>query len=258
MIAFNMTSFLNKLKTLYGIIAVLFSFSCYGQSDQEVQQVNQYLNAKDDYRYDVIPHFYTKDSTHGFQYFSHRWLRGVVIYSDNRMMANSDTLHIDNSRYYNFDKYNNKLVSSQNGKNVLYLPNDAISKFILVDSERVYIFKKVPEISKSQYLQPMVENENGYSLYKHTITKYKRADYQNIGYGETGKKYDEYVDSYEYYILFPGRKDFKKLSLNTASVKKIFKDNSATVDEFFQQNQGEINEEMLYNLILFLNNKAGY
>jgi hypothetical protein len=216
-----------KIKILFALLASATSVACYSQSDNEVQQVDQYVASRDNIglqdnplRFNAIPAFFAKENTQGFQFFSHHWLRGVVIYADNQNASlNDTTLKIDNTNFYNFDKYNNKLVSTQGGKNVISLSNDAVSKFILVDSGKAYIFKKNPSINKSFYFQPMVESENGYSLYKHISTQLKRADYQNIGYGTTGKKYDEYVDSYEYYLVFPGGKEFRKMSLNKSTKK---------------------------------------
>jgi len=238
------------------LVAIIFSLASYSQSQHEVQQVNEFLNAKDNAINNAIPSFYSKESTQGFQYFSHQWLRGVVIYANNQIAAGGDTVvKIDSTRFYNFDKFNNRLVSTQDGKSILNLSNDAISSFMLIDSGRIYTFKKNPGISKSLYLQPMVESDKGYSLYKHIITKLNRADYQNVGYGTTGKKYDEYVDSYEYYLVFPAGNEFKKIVLNTSSIKKGLKAKSAEVDKFFEQNQGAVTEETLYNLIVFLNSE---
>jgi hypothetical protein len=259
-----MVFFQNKLfKVLYCIVATLYSLACYSQSQHQVQITDQFLtaefvNAKENAGLNAIPTFHQRESTQGFQYFSRQWLRGVVIYTDTQMAAIGETpLKVDYSRFYNFDKFNNKLVSTQNGKNVLTLSNDAFNGFILIDSGKAYIFKKIPAISKSRYFQLMLESEHGYSLYKHIITKLNHADYQNIGYGTTGKNYDEYVDLYEYYIAFPGKKEFKKLSLSISSIKKALKANSVEVDKFFDQNQGALTEEVFYNLILFLNNKTG-
>jgi len=242
------------LKTLCGLAVTIYSVSGFAQSQHEVQQAQEFLTSKDNNGLNAIPSFYAPDSTRGFRYFSRQWLRGALLYSDDLTNANpGTTLKVDNSRFYNFDKFSNKLVSTEDGKNTLNLPNDAVNGFILIDSSKLYIFKKIPEIGKSAYFEVMTEKEDGYSLYKHIITKLNRADYQNIGYGSTGKKYDEYVDSYEYYVVFPGTKEFKKLSLNTSSIKKALKAEAKKVDEFFEHNQGDVTEQILYDLILFLN-----
>src|SRR5690242_18048473 len=124
----------NKIKMLCCIVAALFSTFVYAQTDHETQQVNQFLNTSQDVGLNAIPSFYSKENTQGFQYFSHNWLRGVVVYTDAPAGINNDTFRIDSSRFYNFDKFNNKLVSSQDGKNILVIPSEAVSKFILIDS----------------------------------------------------------------------------------------------------------------------------
>jgi len=246
------------LKTLCCLAVTIYSVDSFAQSQHEVQQVQEFLTSKDNNGLNAIPSFYAPDSTRGFRYFSRQWLRGAVLYSNDQTNSNREKpLKADNSRFYNFDKFSNKLVSTEDGKNTLNLPNDAVNSFILMDSGKLYTFKKIPEISKSAYFEVMTENDSGYSLYKHIITKLNRADYQNIGYGSTGKKYDEYVDAYEYYIVFPGAKEFKKLSLNTSSIKKALKAEAKKLDEFFEHNPGDVTEQTLYSLILFLNNKTG-
>jgi len=215
--------------------------------------VQEFLTSKDNIGLNAIPAFHSRDSTQGFQYFSRRWLRGVVIYADDQ--TTGQPLKVNESFFYNFDKFNNKLVSTQDGKNVLTLSNEAVSKFILVDSNKAYLFKKIPAVSRTMYFQPIIESDSGYSLYKHITTKYSHANYQDIGYGGTGKKYDEYIDSYEYYIVWPDAKEFRKTILNVSSIKKALKAESASVDKFFQQNPGALTEELLYKLIIFLNNK---
>lgn len=245
------------LKALGCLVVTIYSLACFAQSQHEVQQVQEFLTSQKDVGLNAVPSFYVPDSTKGLRYFSRQWLRGAVIYSHDQTTVTTDTpLHVDNSRFYNFDKYSNRLVSTEDGKNILNIPNDAVTGFILIDSGKAYMFKKVLAIGKSIYFQPMIENDRGYSLYKRTITKLNRADYQNIGYGATGKKYDEYVDSYEYYLVFPGEKEFKKLSLSMPSVKKALKSNTTEADEFFQKNQGTLTEDVLYSLILFVNDKA--
>jgi hypothetical protein len=249
------------LKALCYVVAALYSLTCYSQTPHDVERTNQFLtsefvNAKENAGLNAVPTFHQHESTRGFQYFSRHWLGGVVIYKDTQIVtAGQIFLKLDNSRFYNFDKFNNNLVSTQDGKNILNIPYNSINGFILIDSGKAYIFKKNPAINKSEYFQSMIESDNGYSLYKRTITKLNRADYQNIGYGTTGKNYDEYVDLNEYYLVFPDKKEFKKLSLNISSIEKTLKANSAETEEFFEQNQGSVTEEVLYNLILFLNNK---
>jgi len=45
--------------------------------------------------------------------------------------------------------------------------------------------------------------------------------------------------------------------LNTSSIKKALKAEAKKLDEFFEHNPGDVTEQTLYSLILFLNNKTG-
>ena len=167
------------LKTLCCLSVTIYSGSGFAQSQHEVQQVQEFLTSKDNNGLNAIPSFYVPDSTRGFRYFSRQWLRGAVLYSNDQTNSNPGTpLKADNSRFYNFDKFSNKLVSTEDGKNTLNFPNDAVSSFILIDSGKLYTFKKMSLISKSAYFEVMTRNEGGYSLYKHIITKLNRADYK--------------------------------------------------------------------------------
>lgn len=248
----------NKIIHLLALLLMaICSLEAEAQTQHEVQQVQEFLTSKDNNSLNAIPSFYTRDSTKGFRYFSRQWLRGVVFYANNQESSSSSApLKVDNSRFYNFDKFSNRLVSTEDGKSILNIPNDAVNGFILVDSGKAYVFKKVPVISRTLYLQPIMESERGYSLYKQTDTKLSRADYQNIGYGATGKKYDEYIDSYEYYVVFPGANSFKKISLNASSIRKALKNEGSNPDAFFKENPGAVTEQTLHNLLLYLNTRS--
>ena len=102
---------------------------------------------------------------------------------------------------------------------------------------------------------PVLTSTKGFSLYKRLFTKFLRADFSNEGYYTKGRKFDEFVDYYEYYITYPGNSVFRKLYLREKDIRKALKDESKLLDDFFERHDNEINEQSLIGLIQFIDDK---
>jgi hypothetical protein len=81
------------------------------------------------------------------------------------------------------------------------------------------------------------------------------ADYTSIGYASFGKRYNEYIDSYDYYIIFPDQQTFQKLSLKKKFILKVLKQHRKEVKNFFSHHNGPLTEELFSELIESLNDK---
>ncbi len=196
-----------------------------------------------------IPTWYEKTATKGSQYLSHRWLVGVIETIDRRVSAGQSSF------VYAYDKINEKLVASRDGIEIINLSMDTIRSFALADSNTVYLFERLPFIKSGLFFQPILKTEKGFSLYKRVLTKLEPADFQATGYRATGRRYDEYVDYCEYYLVFPDHQTYKKIYLHLPSVRKALKTKEAEVKEFFSRNGDLLTEESLTDLIHTLNNK---
>jgi hypothetical protein len=157
--------------------------------------------------------------------------------------------------FFNFDKVNNIVYVIDHQNKISAYPIDSISSFELVGADRDYSFQKVPWISNNFFLMPIIESEKGYSLYKRLITNLIRADYSNEGYYIKGRKFDEFVDYYEYYLTYPGNTLFQKLFLKENIVRRALRNESVLVNEFFSLHDNEMNEQNLLGMIQYINDK---
>ena len=198
----------------------------------------------------LIPVFTEREADVGSTFLVKKWIRGVVELANHKRIPEPDQLLL-----FNFDKIHNQLYVINLLKKVYSYPIDSVSSFELVDNDEIYSFEKIPWISNNYFLMPVTKSEKGYSLYKRLFTKLNRAEYSNAGYYTTGKKYDEYLDYYEYYLIFPGNTSYRKIYLKENAVRRVFRDESKILEEFFALHDNEINEESLLGIVQYINDK---
>jgi hypothetical protein len=198
----------------------------------------------------TLPLFFEKENPVGSAYLSKYWMRGVAEFSNHR--------HVPapyENVFFNFDKLNNILYVLEDLRKLTPYPIDSLLSFELSGNDKDYSFEKVSWISNNYYLMPVIKSSKGYSLYKRLLTRIQTADYASQGYISTGKKYDEYIDYYEYYIVFPGNKTYRKLYLKESNVRRVLKDESSLIDEFFSLHDNEITEQSLLGIIQYIDDK---
>jgi hypothetical protein len=213
-------------------------------------QESQLTNAGSDPNHGVInlPTFFGKDTAIGSPFLVRGWLRGKLdLVTNKRLPEAGQTL------FFNYDKLHERLYVTDGIKKVWIWPSDSISRFFLVDRDSTYSFEKVPSIPGVRFLQPLVTSEKGYSVYRRVQAKFVAADYKNEGYYTTGRNYDEYVDIYTYYVVYPGGRHPTKLNLNMHSVRKTLRKEVPRLDKFFSQKSGAIDEHTLVLLVEFIN-----
>jgi hypothetical protein len=115
-------------------------------------------------------------------------------------------------------------------------------------------FEKIDLINKNKFLVNLVNGGNKkYTLYKSINTKFVKADFVSNGLIQSGNKYDEYADSYDYYIVY-GNGIYKKIELKEKAVKQVLIEDKEKVKNFFVQHSGDkLDELLLSELIIFLN-----
>ncbi len=204
--------------------------------------------ASNEYQNVLLPLFFEKEPPVGSKYITGYWMKGAAELINHKTIPTKEKIS-----FFNFDKSHNALlVADSTGKINLY-HGDSVVQFILLDSmNKTYVFKIVPFISESFFLQPLTESNKGYSLFKRIVTKLAQADYQSYGYAATGVKHDTYTDFDEYYLLFPDKITYKKFYLNETSFKKVFKPWSAQTASFANE-KGNINEVSLIQLVELIN-----
>lgn len=216
---------------------------------QELTNVSSDPNQK----HGSLPIGFNKDSATGSPYFTAGWFRGIVELNNSKQFPEHG-----HNLFLNYDKLHGYLVATDGVGKIWTYGNDSIKKFIMTDGDSIFLFEKVPCISQSFFLQPLVQSEKGYSLYRRLMTRFIAADYRNEGYYTTGTNHDHYEDIYIYYIVYPGEKTFRKLYLNKKDVLKSLNSESSRLDSFFSQNNSTINEHTLVAMTNYLNDSIAY
>jgi len=198
----------------------------------------------------ILPVFTEREQDVGSTYFAKKWCRGSIELTNHRRIP-----ELNQPLLFNFDKVNNIIfVINQYGKQWSY-PIDSISSFEFMENEETYSFEKIPWISTNYFLMPMYQSEKGYSLYRRLFTKCVRAEYVNAGYYSEGKKYDEYVDYYEYYLTYPGNTSYRKLTLKENAIRRALREEAGLLQEFFNLHENEINEQNLLGIVQYIDDK---
>jgi hypothetical protein len=194
----------------------------------------------------VTPYF-EKEETVGSPFLTKYWIHGSVELWNHKRLPGPDQ-----SLLFNYDKLNNLIYMIDRVNKIYYYPADSISDFNLVDNNTVYSFEKITWISDNFFLMPIIKSEKGYSLYKRLFTKFLQADFSSEGYYTKGRKFDEYVDYYEYYITYPGNTLFRKLYLKEKDIRRALRDEIKLLDKFFSIHDNEINEESLIGIVQYI------
>ncbi|MFL5742537.1 MAG: hypothetical protein ACJ75B_20100 [Flavisolibacter sp.] len=196
----------------------------------------------------VLPTFLVKENTRGNRYFSETWLEGSVT-GVNGVVYNSPKFK------YNYDKISRKLFMLLDSSTVVELSSGDIAGFELKTDGGILVFERLKNSTDLNFYQPVYKDEKGYSLYKLLTTKFNRADYQSNGIIESGNKYDEYVDTKEYFIL-SSKGELTKIIFKKKAIEKALENESSKVEAFFSSHKSDaIDESFVKNLLESLNPK---
>ena len=191
--------------------------------------------------------FSHKENTVGSRYLFNEWVNGKVLNKEGGIISN-------NSYLFNYDKISKNFLATLDKQKIIEVNTETIKSFVLTNNDSVTVFEKLPIINDQIFFIELVKNEGKYSLYKSIISKFYKADYTTNGIFESGKNYDSFVDQYEYYIIYPGGKEFKKLELKKKSLKEALVKEDKKVKQYFSKDEeGVVNESFLKGLITFLN-----
>lgn len=226
------------------------AFSQNNENDQSNQNDFQnYANTESSRNYtgSFMPVFSLKENTVGRRYLFDKWVDGRVTSKDN-ILINTDSVK------FNYDKIAGKLLAIQAKKNIIEVDDDLIKSFTLINGNDSVTFEKVPTTGENVFMVQLVADENHYSLYKSLKTHFEKANFQTNGLFESGKKYDEFVDQSDYYIVMPGQKEFKKVALKVKSIKQALPAEKQKVKNYFSKiNEDPVPEIRLVGLVFYLN-----
>jgi hypothetical protein len=197
---------------------MLFSmFGLMQTASAQTQELNRVVSDPD-HKTGQLPTFFEKDSMTGSPYLSPNWMVGVLEMANNRKILKSNQ-----SWYFNYDKFYQRVIVMNKENTIWSYPVDSVLGFVLADGDKIYSFEKFSSISSHFFLETVVKSENGYSLFRRLITQLRTANYKNEGYSQSGEKHDAFIDSYEYYLLFPNKRKFEKFYLEEKKVRRVFK-----------------------------------
>jgi hypothetical protein len=193
-----------------------------------------------------LPVFLIKEDSKGNRYLYEKWVRGSVVGTDGVVYNSSKYL-------FNYDKIGQKLLMLLDSNKMLTLNSEDISGFTLQDDTSQFHFERLKNSTDLNFYQPLYKDEKGYSFYKLMKTKFMKADYQSNGIVESGRKYDEYVDEEQFFIL-SAKQELNRVDFKKKSLEKVFESEAPKLQSFFDQHKGEkINEEFVRSLVQFLN-----
>ena len=237
--------------------AAIISVTCYSAAQAQSNPTSQSIdNAIQELTHNVdnngntravgsFVSFSSKEDTKGSRYYYNRWVKGSVT-GTNGVNINSDSIS------YNYDKIGKALFITSDMKSMIELDKDQVKSFTLRDgSSAPIIFEKLDIIHPGSYFQVISENPGKISAYKYTQTKFEKSNYRTDGLVETGKNYDEYVDTDEYYIVSPD--GVKKIDLTKKSIIKTL-GNDKVKTYFSKHGDDDINESFIHGLVEFMNN----
>lgn len=232
---------------------ILYAIKTFSQNTIQQQTVQNdfvnFLNAESapTYTGSYLTTFSYKDATVGSRYLFNKWVSGKVFITDTNSINTEGFV-------FNYDKISKKLLATKDGQKIIEVNGSAIQSFSLATVEEVLDFEKVPLLSDREFFVRLVKDSAKYSLYKSIKTKFQKADYRTNGIIESGNNYDSFTDHYEYFIVFPMGKEYKKVELKRKSIKIALSDEGKKIKQFFSKDEeGIINENFLIRLIDFLN-----
>jgi len=227
------------------LVSLLCSILIQGQQ-QELTGIGSDLNHRPGY----LPTFFKKEHVKGSPYLAGGWLRGNAELTDGRRLPEPGKVG-----YFNFDKMTERLYVTDGISRIWDYPSDSVNSFTLADSNVVLSFGKDSLISRTHFLQVLVQSEKGYTVYREWITKLNRSDFRDAGYYTTGTSYDEYVDLFNYYIVYPGHRKYTRLELKVRAIYKALPGEKSKLDSFFSEKSGSVDLNTFVLLMQYINEK---
>jgi hypothetical protein len=165
-----------------------------------------------------------------------------------------DTVLKDTSLFLNYDKVSRTLYFTADGK--------AISKVRTAQIRELHfqspasgqtVLTRVDGIDPREFFQQLSDSAGGlyYILYRRLETHFRRGSYySNIAMPFTDG-YGEYIDTYKYYLVMPGGREYTPVRLKRRSVLDIF---GPAADAWLAtRGKGEPDEAGLIQLVNQLN-----
>ena len=184
--------------------------------------------------------FKVSEGTEGSPYLLSNWTPGKVFLT-------TGAVYPESTPVLNFDKIKQVLVLKLTPTTVFEVDMKTVKSFELNDSGNLYKFVSLETKPGEKVLE--VYRDSSYALYKAVSTEFFRADYVNKGIGESGYKYDRYVDKITWYIK--GRKG-QLVKIETVIKRKLkqLEDVLPGINDAIKNTTGSIENNEAYLIAL--------
>ncbi|MGE5519321.1 MAG: hypothetical protein ACM3VS_05275 [Candidatus Dadabacteria bacterium] len=198
----------------------------------------------------ALPVFLVKENTKGNRYLFDKWVNGWVVGTQNVTYKAPNT-------QFNYDKMTEKLLVLVDGTTVIELNTADILSFTIGEGESQHTFVRLKNSTDEHFYEQVTSNNKGYALYKQLITKLKKADYETNGIFESGNKFDEYKDEYQYFVVTPKQELLKITAFKEKVIKNALGNEAKKVDTFISSHKGQkIDEQYVKGLIEYVNSES--
>lgn len=174
----------------------------------------------------------------GSRFLFNKWVPGYVI------RANGDVAE-DPNILFNYDKMKGDLYYNENGK-VSVNDKNSIKGFMLESPQDQPVrFEMMTGISSDLY-SIVLSSGPDYKIFKLIKTEYIPSDYKTNGLSSSGNKYDEYADTYTYYVMNMKTMAYQPVQLRKKSIKEVFASEANKLNSFMTAHSSDkIDEEYL-------------
>jgi CarboxypepD_reg-like domain len=194
----------------------------------------------------LLPIYHQPVETKGSRYLIHNWTKGIVVNSH-------DTVIINNSFWYNFDKVTGDLMLTQDQQSYIDIDRSSAKSFILKSATGDIAFEQVPLIDPSSYFEILAKGEK-YAVYKLVKCKLVKANGVANGLTSVGNDYDEFTDENTYYFVDQKNRSAKTIDLRKKSIEKAAVAEKDKSEKYFDEHQKEnIDDVFLKGLVVYLN-----
>ncbi|PSL47637.1 hypothetical protein CLV51_102494 [Chitinophaga niastensis] len=185
---------------LLPVAVVLVVNTLFAQQATEVNQKIQMENALESFStsrsYFITNGFGAPGNTVGTPYLYAGWSNMWLDSMDNKPVKHSVTYPA------NFDLDKNMLII-KSGDNKAFAPETQhVQAFHFQQGDTIQYFVRVKMEDANKFLQRLAAGK--YTLVKDAKVLFMRANYEDKGMVQTGKKYDEYKKEYTYYLVKDG------------------------------------------------------
>jgi CarboxypepD_reg-like domain len=193
----------------------------------------------------MVPVYHQPTETKGSRYLMSNWSSGIVVDQDDTVIKNASFL-------FNFDKLSGDLMMTQDQQNYIDIDRAKVKSFALKNSEMGVVFTRVPSISKD-YLELLGQGPK-YAAFRSVKTRLVKANAANNGLTSVGNDFDEYVDTYVYYIVDLKTNAAKQIDLKGKSIKDAVDTDKDKAEKYFADHKkDDINDNFLKGFINYLN-----